>query len=115
HEDSRSPSQSAGAQPASPQSTPPAAAAIMPQPEEKRTRKGVAPDIQLSVEPSARNSQRSESSADPGNEGADGSKSAAPSLEGRSGGDEVNPKPTRRTSRIRRNAENRDDEPSGTY
>src|SRR5205814_1754223 len=81
----------------------------------KRARKGVAPDIQLSVEPSARNSQRSESSTDPANEGSDASRSTVPSLEGRSGASAENPRPTRRTSRIRRSTENRDDEPSGTY
>src|SRR5258707_5975618 len=48
HEDSRSPSQSTATQPVSPQSAPPAATAIMAQPEEKRSRKGVAPDVQLS-------------------------------------------------------------------
>src|SRR6266481_4603746 len=55
HEDSRSQAQSAATHSVSPQPVPPAAAAIMPQPEEKRAKKGVAPDIQLSVEPSARN------------------------------------------------------------
>jgi hypothetical protein len=115
HKESPSPSSSGLSQPPPPQPNSPAAANIPQSDEKNKPAKVVAPDIELSVEPTNRSSQNPESLESANKDTTENPKSPSTSThERQTGTDEESAKP-RRALRTRQGIESPENDVSGTY